>query len=126
MELSIRAQALSLGLALALGAGLGLLYDLLRPIRRHGGGSIWDALFCLCAAAAAFLFAMRAPDGVLGSSEVLLSLFGLLLYFQLLSPVFLPIFDKLDRVIGAIWIITQNARKKVLLFAKKLFQNSRE
>ena len=126
MELSIRAQALSLGLALALGAGLGLLYDLLRPIRRHGGGSVWDALFCLCAAATAFLFAMRAPDGVLCSGEGLLSLFGLLLYFQLLSPVFLPIFDKLDRAIGAIWIITQNARKKVLLFAKKLFQNSRE
>ena len=126
MELSIRAQALSLGLALALGAGLGLLYDLLRPIRRHGGGPIWDALFCLCAAAAAFLFAMRAPDGVLGSGEVLLSLFGLLLYFQLLSPVFLPAFVKLDRLIGAIWIITQNTKKKVLLSAKKLFQNLRE
>ena len=125
MELSIRAQALSLGLALSLGAGLGLLYDLLRPIRRHGG-SVWDALFCLCAAAAAFLFAMRAPSGVFGSGEVLLSLFGLLLYFQLLSPVFLPVFVKLDRRIGAIWIITQNLRKKVLLSAKKLFQNLRE
>ena len=126
MELSIRAQALSLGMALSLGAGLGLLYDLLRPIRRHGGGSVWDALFCLCAAAAAFLFAMRAPSGVFGSGEVLLSLFGLLLYFQLLSPVFLPVFVKLDRRIGAIWIITQNAGKKVLFSAKKLFQNSPE
>lgn len=126
MELDIRAQALSLGLALALGAGLGLLYDLLRPIRRHGGSSVWDALFCLCAAAAAFLFAMRAPNGVLGSGEVLLSLFGLLLYFQLLSPVFLPIFVNLDRTFGVIWIFTQNSRKKVLLSAKKLFQNLRE
>ncbi len=125
MELSIRAQALSLGLALALGAALGLLYDLLRPVRHHGGGPVWDALFCLCAAAAAFLFAMHAPGGVLGSSEVLLSLFGLLLYFQLLSPVFLPIFGKLDRVIGAIWIFTQNLRKKFFFLQKNSFKNRR-
>ena len=126
MALSIRAQAISLALAFSLGVGLGLLYDLLRPIRRHGGGAVWDLLFCLCAAAAAFLFAMRSPNGLLGTGEILLSLAGLLGYFRLLSPVCLPLFGKVDRTIGAIWIFTQNSGKKVLFSAKKLFQKSRE
>ena len=126
METSLSDQALALLLALGLGAGLGLLYDLLRPIRRHDKDTLWDALFCLCAAAGAFLFAMHAPDGVFGTGEILLCGFGLLGYFQLLSPVFLPVFGKLCRVIGAIWIFTQNSGKKVALSAKKLFQNSSE
>ena len=126
MGVSLRAQAVSLGLACALGLGLGLVYDLLRPIRRHSGDTLWDALFCLFAAGAAFLFAMRAGSGALGTGELLLCLLGLLAYFRLLSPVLLPVFGILDRKIGAIWIFTQNSGKKVLLFAKKLFQNSQE
>lgn len=126
MGVDLRAQALSLLLAFALGMAIGTLYDLLRPIRRHGKDTLWDALFCLCAAAGAFLFAMHAPDGVFGTGEILLCGFGLLGYFQLLSPVFLPVFGKLCRVIGAIWIFTQNLGKKVALSAKKLFQNSSE
>ena len=126
MALSIRAQALSLLLACALGLGAGLLYDLLRPARRRGGSALWDLLFCLAAAAAAFLFAMRAGNGTFGSMELLASLFSLLLYFELLSPVFLPIFVSLDSKFGVIWINTQNFAKKVCQTAKKLFQKRRE
>lgn len=105
---------------------LGLLYDLLRPVRRHSKDTLWDVLFCLCAAAGAFLFAMHAPDGVLGTGEILLCGLGLLGYFHFFSPMFLPLFGKLDHIIGAIWIFTQNQGKKVLLSAKKLFQNLSE
>ena len=126
MALSIRAQALSLLLACALGLGAGLLYDLLRPVRRRSGSALWDLLFCLTAAAAAFLFAMRAESGSFGTMELLAALFSLLLYFELLSPVFLPIFGFLDQKIGVICINTQNFAKKVCQAAKKLFQKRRE
>ena len=126
MGLSIRSQAVSLLLACALGAALGLLYDLMRPVRRHGNHALWDVLFCLCAASGAFLYAMRSPGGMLGTAEILLCGLGLLCYFHLLSPFFLPLFVKLDRTIGAIWIFTQNLGKKVAFSAKKLFQNSSE
>lgn len=126
MGVDLSAQALSLSFALALGAAFGLLYDLLRPVRWHGHNALWDMLFCLCAAAGAFLFAMRSPDGLLGSGEILLCGLGLLVYFRLLSPVFLPIFGLLYRTIGAIWIFTQNSGKKFALSAKKLFQNLSE
>ena len=119
-------QALSLLLACALGTGLGLLYDLLRPIRQHSGNLVWDLLFCVIAAVSAFLFAMRSPDGVLGTGELLLSLFGLLAYFHLLSPVFLPVFGKTYRIIGGFRINTQKSLKKVALTAKKLFQKTKE
>jgi len=126
VALSIRAQALSGLAACALGLGLGLLYDLLRPVRRHGGSGLWDFLFCLLSAAAAFLFAMRSPNGVFGSAELLLTLLGLLLYFELLSPFILPVFGYCDRKFGAFCINTQNFVKKVSQTAKKLFQKRRE
>ena len=123
MERSIRAQAVSLLFACGLGAGLGLLYDLLRPIRRRFGNGFWDFLFCLCSAASAFLFAMRSENGMLGTGEVLLALLGLLLYFQLLSPFLLPYFDTCVRKIGVLCVNTQNSAKKVRCSVKKLFQN---
>jgi Spore cortex protein YabQ (Spore_YabQ). len=126
VSLSIRAQTVSLLLALALGAALGLLYDLLRPIRRRGGDTLWDILFCLAAAAFSFLFAMRSEAGVLGTGELLLSLLGLLLYFQLMSPMLCPIMERCARKIGVIWIFAQSIAKKVPKTAKKLFQNSQE
>ena len=126
MDLSIRLQAVSLLLACALGMGLGLLYDLLRPIRRRSGDFVWDLLFCFCAAVSAFLFAMRSPAAVLGTVDLLLALFGLLAYFHLLSPVLLPVFGKIDRAFGVFWINTQNRLKKVAQTAKKLFQKKEE
>lgn len=126
MTLRIRAQAVSLLLGFVLGVGLGLFYDALRPIRRRSGDLVWDTLYCLFAAAAGFVFAMRAPDGVPGTGELLLTLFGLVLYFQLLSPVIFPIFGKIDGLIGVFWINTRKTGKNFLLFAKKLFQNLQE
>lgn len=123
MGVDIRAQALSLLLGCALGAGLGLLYDLLRPIRRRGGEALWDLLFCLAAAAAAFLFAMRAENGVLGSGEVLACLAGLTLYGQLLSAHVGCIWENGIQKIGVIFCKAQNIAKKVPRGAKKLFQN---
>jgi len=126
MGVEIRAQALSLLLGCALGAGLGLLYDLLRPLRHRGGESLWDLLFCLTAAAAAFLFAMRAENGVLGTGEVLAALLGLLLYTQLLSPHFSRMWENRVQKIGVFLRKAQNKTKKVPHYAKKLFQNRRE
>ena len=126
MGLEIRAEALSLLLACALGTALGLLYDLLRPIRRRAWAGLWDLLFCLCAAAAAFLFAMRAENGALGTGEILAALAGLLLYLHLLSPLLLPRWNKRVTEIGVFFSNTQNITKKVLDKTKKLFQNRRE
>ena len=126
MGLEIRAEALSLLLACALGTALGLLYDLLRPIRRRAWAGLWDLLFCLCAAAAAFLFAMRAENGVLGTGEILLSLAGLLLYLRLLSPLLLPLWEECVQESGAFARKAQERAKKVPEGVKKLFQNRRE
>lgn len=122
MGLNNRAQAVSLLLACALGGGLGLLYDLLRPIRRRTWNGFWDFLFCLCSAAAAFLFAMRSENGVLGTGELFSALLGLLFYFRFLSPRLLPMFDAYVQKLGVFFINTQKFAKKVRQSAKKLFQ----
>ena len=122
MELTLRTQAVSLLLAFMGGIGLGLLYDLLRPIRRRCGDTLWDLLFCLTAAALCFAFAMRSETGTLGTMDLAASLFALLLYFHLLSPIGFPIFEKTAQKIGVFFFKTQVLIKKVPRGAKKLFQ----
>jgi hypothetical protein len=125
MGVDIRAQALSLLLGCALGAGLGLLYDLLRPIRRRGGDTLWDLLFCAAAAFLCFLLAMREENGRLAGGQLMSSLAGLLLYEQLFSPPLAPLADRSAAGISTIWIFSADCLKKIQKNAKKLFQNSR-
>ena len=75
--------------ALLLGIGLGLIYDLLRPLRRHvEKAAAWtDVLFVLLAGAAAFALAMCVPDGRLGLWSLAAALLGFLLQLHLLSGV---------------------------------------
>ena len=50
MEIAVGAQALGLVLAFVMGAGMGVLYDVLRPLRRRsgrGGAAALDALYPL-------------------------------------------------------------------------------
>ena len=78
--------AAALGQALLLGLGLALLYDLLRPLRRRAGGAapLLDLSFSVMAGAAAFLFAMRAPNGRMGLWELAAALTGFLMWEHVL------------------------------------------
>lgn len=98
-------QALRLLLALLLGLGTGLVYDLLRPLRRRGGralGAGLDLLFAVLSGLAAFLFAMGSLSGRLGQWELAAMLAGFLLYLHLLSPALLPAMADLWRGIMAL------------------------
>ena len=126
MGLSIRAQALSLLLALGAGTALGLLYDLLRPLRRLSRDTLWDALFCAAAAAVCFLLALREENGRLAGGQLLGGLLGFCLYLHLLSP---PILSTLEFIAGLgakNWKATEDRLKIRQLFLKKLFQNQDE
>ena len=74
---------------LLLGIGLGMLYELLRPLRRGAGSraALADVLFALLAGAAAFAVAMQAPDGRLGLWSLTAALLGFLLQLHVLSGV---------------------------------------
>lgn len=109
--------------AILLGASLGLVYDLLRVLRRLGGriwGGILDALYCVAASASLFFFVM-AGDGELRLFILAGAAGGAVLYFCLLSPLLLPlwalwleIFLVPVRLIGAVL-------KKCGKICKKLF-----
>lgn len=100
MGTSPAAQALALLPALLLGLGLGLLYDLLRPLRRRCPplpAAGLDLLYALAAAAAVFVRAMAA-GGRFGLWELTAALLGFLLYLYALSPLVLPLLDLPFRV----------------------------
>ena len=64
MELPVTLQLRELGWALALGAGLGLLYELLRPLRRGPWiTGIADLLYCLTVFLSLMAFALYAGRG---------------------------------------------------------------
>lgn len=73
--------------ALVFGLSLGLLYDLMRPLRRRAGraGPLLDVLFALLSGLAAFLFAMGAENGRMGQWELAAMLAGFLLWLNFLS-----------------------------------------
>lgn len=68
--------------ALLLGAAIGLLYDLLRPLRRRAGRAapIFDGVFSLLSGLGAFCYAMTAGNGRLGMWELASMLSGFLLW----------------------------------------------
>ena len=126
MGLPIRAQALSLLLALGTGAALGLLYDLLRPIRRRGRDAVWDVLFCAASSSLCFLLALREETGRLAGGQLLGGLLGFCLYLHLLSPLFLPTLERCALFWEQNWKSMKDRFKKRQLFRKKLFQNQKE
>ena len=128
METSPVQQALALLPALALGAGMGLLYDLLRPPRYHGGavlGAVLDLLFALAAGAGAFVFALAAPSGRLGLWELAATLLGFLLYLHFLSPLVLPLLELPFRVIKSTMELFKKFEKFFEKSAKKSFQTEK-
>ena len=92
MEIRVGEQALALALAFGLGLGTGLMYDMLRPLRRRGGkplAAVTDAVFALASAFCLFLFAMQADNGRLGTWELAAALLGFLLYNHYPARVFM-------------------------------------
>ncbi len=125
MEISLGQQALRLLMALLLGLGTGLLYDLLRPLRRAAGtvaAAGLDALFCLLTGAGIFLFAMGAGEGKLGQWELCAALLGFLTWLHLLSPFVLPAFEKTHRFLAAALALCRKSLKIFFHFTKFFFQ----
>ena len=95
MGVTIGAQTISIAAAALCGLLAGLLYDLLRVLRRGGGralGVICDAVFCLFCTGAMFLAGMVFCGGRPGFWEPFsfLTVFGLYLFG--VSPSITPFF----------------------------------
>ena len=133
MEIAVDAQALGLVLAFVMGAGMGVLYDVLRPLRRRsgrGGAAVLDALYMLLCGVLAFTFAMGAGSGKLGVWELAAALAGFAGYIHTLSDAVFPL---LDRAAGMIGRIGQRIRhcfkniiEKIADLTKFLFHKVRE
>ena len=125
MQIDNRAQALSLLTALLIGLAAGLLYDLLRPARWHGGATralLLDMLYCLTLGAGLFVYAMSCGGGRLGLGALALAWLGFLCYIHGFSRLFLPLFVKLFHVLELLAERIKKYRKKAADFAKKTFQ----
>lgn len=85
MGISLTGQAVAFGGAAALGLLVGLLYDLLRILRRRTDrralGGVLDGLFWVLVTAALFLYAIRAGDGRLRPFMLAGAVLGAFFYF---------------------------------------------
>lgn len=125
---SIEGQALELLAFLFGGALLGLMYDMLRPIRRaagRGGGAL-DVLFCALGGALFFALAMRTGSGRMGTWSLAAAAVGFCMYMQTLSALLLPVFAAIDAAAVRAWQGCKKVIKKFCKYAKSIFQKSRE
>lgn len=128
MGQSIEGQALELLAFLLGGALLGLVYDMLRPIRRaagRGGGAL-DVLFCAAGGALFFLLAMRTGSGRMGTWSLAAAAVGFCMYMQTLSAVLMPAFTAVDTAAAGAARGCKKVIKKFCKYAKSIFQKSRE
>lgn len=125
---SIEGQTLELLAFLLGGALLGLMYDMLRPIRRaagRGGGAL-DVLFCALGGALFFALAMRTGSGRMGTWSLAAAAVGFCMYMQTLSALLLPAFTAVDAAAVRAWQGCKKVIKKFCKYAKSIFQKSRE
>ena len=128
MGQSIEGQVLELLAFLLGGAMLGLVYDMLRPIRRaagRGGGAL-DVLFCAAGGALFFLLAMRTGSGRMGTWSLAAAAVGFCMYMQTLSALLLPAFTAVDTAAAGAARGCKKVIKKFRKYAKSIFQKSRE
>lgn len=81
--------------SILLGGSLGLIYDLLRTLRRLGGriwGGVLDGIYCVLSACSLFLFVM-AGDGEMRLFVLAGALGGAVLFFCLLSRPLRPLWE---------------------------------
>ncbi len=95
VELSIGTQTISITAAALCGLAAGLLYDLLRQLRRAGGrtlGFLCDSFFCLYCTVSLFLVGMLFCGGRLGFWEPTAFVGIFCLYCFGISPSITPFF----------------------------------
>ena len=105
MELPLRLQALQLAAAFALGAALGVVYDLLRALRRRVPAltAAADALFCLLLLVGLLALALYAGGGLLRLFFFPGIALGAWAYFLTLGRLLLPAFSWVFSAIGRVF-----------------------
>lgn len=109
--------------SIVLGISLGLLYDILRALRKRGGpvwGGLLDAVYCLTAVGGIFLFVM-AGNGEVRLFILLGALGGAILFLCLFSNYLRPLWDFwIDTFLFPVTIL-KKAGKRAQEICKKLF-----
>ena len=109
--------------SILLGACLGLVYDLLRVLRRLGGqvwGGLLDAAYCVTASVSLAFFVL-AGDGELRLFFLLGAAGGAVLYFCLLSALLLPLWELWLEILLSPFRAAAALLKKAEKFFRKLF-----
>lgn len=126
MEIYPVLQLEALGLSCLTGLALGLVYDVLRPLRRRlgrGPAAVLDVLYALFSCGLAFVAALSSPGGRLGVWELSFILLGFLAYLWLLSD---AVFSFTDRcfvfAIGFLRLLKEKLNN-ILNLTKLFFHN---
>lgn len=125
MNVVVSAQAISTVLSFALGSLIGILYDLLRILRRtlHIPAVITDILFWFAAALCSFTLGMTFGEGQIRLFMLALIALGASIYFYSLSAIVLRFFSSAINLICFIASCAVKPFLYALLILKKIEKN---
>ena len=122
MTISVAQQTTALYQTIGLGLLVGLLYDLLRPFRYfYRTGILWDFIFCALGAAAFFTLGMRS--GRADTWCIAAALLAFCLYINLISPLLIPHFIGIFKLMHNFFISLLKSSEKLLFSVKNFFTN---
>ena len=126
MELEVKRQLLQLVAAYAAGLGLGVIYDVLRAIRRRLGLNwFFDLLFAGALGFVLCTLGMSVGDGELNLFMAGFAALGFYTYMRLLSRLFLPAFAAFTGLLALILRPFRIVGKFFADQAKNVFSNCR-
>lgn len=122
METEISTQLYSAAAFLLLGAGLGLLYDLLRSLRRAlGFDALFDLVFGAIVLYALFAMKLNASAYAPPAFAILLCIVGFAVYMLLFARLFSPLFQQATTFLSVIFGTAKKVAKKIADLAKNVF-----
>lgn len=124
METEISTQLYFAAAFLLLGAALGLLYDLLRSLRRAlGFDALFDLVFGAIALYALFAMKLNASAYAPPAFAILLCIVGFAVYMLLFARLLSPLFQQVTALLSVIFGAAKKVVKKVAFLAKNVFSN---
>ena len=120
MEIQVRLQLVQLVVSFTAGMALGVVYDVLRVIRRRSGkNALADVMFSLVVLSVLFVLGMSIGDGAINWAMAVFAALGFAFYMAVLSTMLLILLNRIADMLAKLVKTCMKPVKKMKNFLEK-------